>query len=726
MKIFSHWYITTKLLLINLLVFLIIGGVIGVVFFSFRKIEQFMMTTIRQDVNQVIANAQVGRELTKVFADTSQLISGFLEQEGLLQTEGENLVQRTNALVIHGTEALFRETIREFNRKLQSLLEQGAVISSRSKELNATDQKFDADFRDLEDLIAKTVVLITMEGQDTASLERISLDIPWYRETLLRVTTLLARLTHEHLRTAAAEEKENENLRQIVTLLDGFDVRLQPLKNSEPEIAAFSQQILDAAQKYKGTIATFYKELVEFQHRLNTLNETQRQVLAAMEGSDTRIAQKTGAMEHSVVGVMSSSRMLVVGLSIISIIVMVLGWLSMRWMIKPLLDLSLISAQLADGDIECNVAMLRRSDSADEIGILSQAFLKLVNYIREMAATATAISQGNLSHSYRPRSERDVLGHAFLNMSAYLNEIASVATAIAQGDLHQDIQPKTEHDVLGQAFQQMKSLRELIRETMHGAARLSEASEELSQISTQMVSSTEQTSQQARVVSSNSQQISENVDAVATAAEEMSASIREMSKNATEIARVADTAVSLTTSTVTTIAELETHSQEIGAVIKIITAITQQTNLLALNATIEAARAGEAGKGFAVVAHEIKDLSREIATSAEDIIHKLEAIRSGSSDATTAINDISKIISQIHDLSTSTASGVEEQSATTGEIARRMTEAAHGNQDITRVITEVATAAQDISEGAVGVQRAAEDLSVLAEQLQQRVTKFKV
>jgi methyl-accepting chemotaxis protein len=50
-----------------------------------------------------------------------------------------------------------------------------------------------------------------------------------------------------------------------------------------------------------------------------------------------------------------------------------------------------------------------------------------------------------------------------------------------------------------------------------------------------------------------------------------------------------------------------------------IEAIAAQTNMLALNATIEAARAGEAGRGFAVVANEVRQLSHQTVTAAEQI-----------------------------------------------------------------------------------------------------------
>jgi methyl-accepting chemotaxis protein len=161
---------------------------------------------------------------------------------------------------------------------------------------------------------------------------------------------------------------------------------------------------------------------------------------------------------------------------------------------------------------------------------------------------------------------------------------------------------------------------------------------------------------------------SDDLTSVAMSVEQLAASVQEISRQVTTAADVSRRAVRRTEASQASIRGLSESTARIGDVVRLISEIAGQTNLLALNATIEAARAGDAGKGFAVVAGEVKALAAQTASATTEIGAQIETVRRATEATITAMAEISGMISQMDEVSTTIAAAVEQQSVTTREI----------------------------------------------------------
>ncbi|SDC85690.1 methyl-accepting chemotaxis protein [Sanguibacter gelidistatuariae] len=312
---------------------------------------------------------------------------------------------------------------------------------------------------------------------------------------------------------------------------------------------------------------------------------------------------------------------------------------------------------------------------------------------------------------------------------ASITELRSSIEEFAAGDLTH-VPVMVDRDEVGSIVTSFDDARLALRETLTGvvqaAGSLALKAAELAAANTQVADGAAQTSAQAGIAAIAAATVDRNVHTIAAGAEQMGASIREIATNANQAARVASQAVEFSNSTASTVGALGETSQAIGDVVKVITSIAAQTNLLALNATIEAARAGEAGKGFAVVASEVKDLAAESGRAAEDIARRITQVQSQTTSAVAAIGEISSIIASINDFQLTIASAVEEQTATTNEMTRGVTEAASGAGEISTNINFVAESSRTSTEVLAVIGVTVSELASLSAGLRNRMAHFSV
>jgi methyl-accepting chemotaxis protein len=487
----------------------------------------------------------------------------------------------------------------------------------------------------------------------------------------------------------------------------------------EREIARRWDSVHAQWKTYEGTLVTTEEELgmtQDIRQRFPKYEKMQQDILAVARAGDSEAVAKllpglteagvalsesiAADMKYNVAGgikamahaseVSSSSRSWLIGvLAVLFAAATAFAELLGRSVSRPLRWLASAADAMAHGNVDARVAYV----GTDELGMVADGMRRSLEALRglthELTRVIEATAAGRLDVRARDYGLEGVYAQVVLGINRTVDNLAEPIMSVGRN-----------------------------------ATNLAAQATQLNAVSDEMGANARTTSARAGVVSAASEEVSKTAQAVAAAVEQMNASIREIAKNASEAARVAGVAVHAAEATNGSIGKLGESSAEIGKVIKVITGIAQQTNLLALNATIEAARAGEAGKGFAVVANEVKELARETAKATDEISVKIETIQADTRRAVEAIGQIGSIIGQINDISMTIAGAVEEQTATSADISRNLTESARGSMEIARNVTTVALDAQNAVDGATQTQAAALELARSSADLQRIVSRF--
>jgi methyl-accepting chemotaxis protein/methyl-accepting chemotaxis protein-1 (serine sensor receptor) len=241
------------------------------------------------------------------------------------------------------------------------------------------------------------------------------------------------------------------------------------------------------------------------------------------------------------------------------------------------------------------------------------------------------------------------------------------------------------------------SLSESIAEIRDGAeqiasaaSQVSSSSQSLAQGSSEQAASLEETSASSEEINSMARKNTDNSRSTAQLLSESQVKVTLANR------QLADMLVSMN--------DINESSGKISKIIKVIDEIAFQTNILALNAAVEAARAGEAGMGFAVVADEVRSLAQRSAQAAkdtailiEDSIAKSNEGKSKVDQVAIAIRAVTEDTARVKEMVDEVSIGSEEQSRGIDQISKAIVQMEQVTQSTAASAEESAAAAQQLN-----------------------------
>jgi methyl-accepting chemotaxis protein len=290
--------------------------------------------------------------------------------------------------------------------------------------------------------------------------------------------------------------------------------------------------------------------------------------------------------------VITLANMMLLISAIVFLLVLTLAYVIAKYFTGPIIYLTDVAEKMALGDMEQEISV----SINDEIGLLANSFRILQKTMLEKTKLAKDISEGNLMINVQPLSNKDNMGYSFQTMVEKLRiQLNNIGGGISV--------------LTSSSSEIMASVSQLASSSAETATSVSETTTTIEEVKQTAIIS----NNKAKAVSDNALRMAEiskdGTRAIANTLEGMNRIRQQMSAIAGMVVKLSE------------------QSQIIGDITATVTELAEQSNLLSVNAAIEAAKAGEQGKGFTVVAQEIKVLasrSKDATAQVRNILHDVQ------------------------------------------------------------------------------------------------------
>ncbi|MBN1868706.1 response regulator [Candidatus Sumerlaeota bacterium] len=371
--------IAARLLALNAVVLLAVGGVIVSNLVLSRQTGRMAMALLDRDVPQAIANAELSRNLNEVCSDINLVLNTFTFQKAALNRESDRLasVLRRAISDVGDAEGL-RTALTAFAEAVEDVLKQCVVINESAGKAEQVEATLDDLMTTLESEAIDIIMTRKLEGREYElyAFEQLSASIPDLRGLVLRSRMLRLDYQQSHL---GGEEIPAAQEERMTALLAALESGASTASTAGEEIAPVAERLIETVGQYKSEIAQLQDKVRELRNELGTLSDRQSEVMIVMADVELGIARAADNMKGNLAADVRRADNTLLGLSLAVVGVLALVGVYGVRISRPIHDLTISASEIAAGNLDRPI----HTSGTDETGVLGRSFARMRDAIRE-------------------------------------------------------------------------------------------------------------------------------------------------------------------------------------------------------------------------------------------------------------------------------------------------------------------------------------------------------
>jgi signal transduction histidine kinase len=311
LKLTRHLYFANAL---TALAFLLL---VAIIVATYIVVEKRSIGVINNDMDRVVNNSGVVREITTLFGEIDVLNRAFYGNDEYLSVEGERLLRHTDEISRLSVNSRLHESIQSLADQLDRFLARCTGVNASLQARNEVDLEIAQQLEKLENLISRLLINATLAGEDTAYITQLLTLVLGYNESFLIIGKLYAEFDRNAHDVASRASKLS-----VLDAIDDLALRLQTITASTPEVSEQGRGILTSVTRYKDAVLGVFEEIDQLNAERSAMSRTRASLLATLDDIDSRIAAGSQLAAESVdrIFLFSTTAILVVSIAIVSTI----------------------------------------------------------------------------------------------------------------------------------------------------------------------------------------------------------------------------------------------------------------------------------------------------------------------------------------------------------------------------------------------------------------------